>query len=425
MEHETLRAAFLQGGEHEASGLFNEMLRGIVRGALLDAMAEEVTALCGPRHHPPEDAACRRAGSEVGSVYLAGRKEEVRRPRVRDGEGEVVLDLYAAASRQSNLYDEVIASLVAGGTSRGVSKAVHGAIGKSAVSKMWKEKGQERIEHLRSRDLSQTKWLALMIDGVWVSDEACVVVALGIGADGSKCALDFERGTSESATCVGALLERLAARGFDPPEESGLLVCRDGSAAIAKAVKRRWPWAIQQECLVHCERNVSDKLKRADRPEARRHFARLRKVEGRDAGEEAFAELVAFLAPRNAAAKEALEAREETLLALHRLEVPSTLHKTFLSTNCIENIMRNWRGATRDVKRWREDKDMIDRWSAFGLLLAEEGFRKVSGYADLPALAAALAKPSSSGASSGSGLRPSPPSPPEDDGDPLLPNNHD
>lgn len=100
-------------------------------------------------------------------------------------------------------------------------------------------------------------------------------------------------------------------------------------------------------------------------------------------------------------------------MALHRLEVPSTLNKTFLSTNHIENVIRNWRASAKGVKRWREGGDMIERWVSTGLLWAESGFRKVNGHADLRELELALRQSPVSPAGSGSGLRPSPPPPGE------------
>jgi hypothetical protein len=64
---------------------------------------------------------------------------------------------------------------------------------------------------------------------------------------------------------------------------------------------------------------------------------------------------------------------------------------TFLSTNLIENVLRNWREATGNVKRWNEKEDMIPLWMASGLLWAEAGFRRIRHAEDLPRLAAALA----------------------------------
>jgi hypothetical protein len=110
----------------------------------------------------------------------------------------------------------------------------------------------------------------------------------------------------------------------------------------------------------------------------------LREAQGRQAEEEAFDELLDFVSERNAAAALALENRKDALLAFHRLDVPSTLNVTFLSTNLIENVLRNWREATGNVKRWNEKEDMIPRWMASGLLWAEAGFRRIRHAEDLP-----------------------------------------
>jgi putative transposase len=47
-----------------------------------------------------------------------------------------------------------------------------------------------------------------------------------------------------------------------------------------------------------------------------------------------------FVSERKAAAL-TLRGRRDVLLAFHRLKLPSTLNTTFLSTNRIENVLRN------------------------------------------------------------------------------------
>jgi len=393
VNHETLKEAFMQGDGKEASEIFNAMMRQAVRAGLYEMMAEEVESLCGPRYRPDPDSPFRRAGSEKGVAYLDGGREAVVRPRVRrDGGGEVELDSYRAASSQRNLFESIVAAVAEGLTQRGAERARGGAVGKSTVSRMWVEKSREQLGLLRDRPLDDADWLCLLVDGVWLSAEICVVVAVGIGTDGNKRVLDFEEGVSENATTVGALLARLKARGVEEKPERALLVLRDGSAAIASGVTKLWPGAVQQECLVHAHSNLRDKIRRRDRADLDNLFKSLRQSQGREAGEEAFEDLAEFVAERNAAAALALARRKESLLAFHRLDVPSTLNTTFLSTNLIENVLRNWREATGNVKRWNCQSDMVARWMASGLLWAEAGFRKVRGHEDLPALAKALAR---------------------------------
>lgn len=392
MIHEKLKEAFLQGEEREAADLFRQLLRQSVRAGLFEAMAEEVEALCGPRYHPDHQSLLHRAGSEKGVAYLDGGKEEIRRPRVRhESDGEVRLATYEAASSPLGLFEQIVASVAQGLPVRGVERATGKAVSKSAASRMWAEKSREQLELLRNRPLDDADWLSVLIDGVWLTREICVVVAVGIDSAGGKRVLDFEQGTSENTTVVTSLVERLAARGVEAGEGRRLLVQRDGSQAIETAVRRMWPDAVQQECLVHAQSNLRDKLRRRDRADLDIQFKKLREAQGRQAGEEAFDELLDFVSERNAAAALALRNRKDALLAFHRLEVPSTLNITFLSTNLIENVLRNWREATGNVKRWNEKEDMVPRWMASGLLWAEAGFRKIRHAEDLPRLAAALA----------------------------------
>ena len=89
-----------------------------VRLGLLDALEAEVNSLCGKKHHPEKESPYYRAGSEKGSIYANGRKEEIVRPRVREKDGkEVQLSLYEAASSQENLFDTVVEGMAAGHSS--------------------------------------------------------------------------------------------------------------------------------------------------------------------------------------------------------------------------------------------------------------------------------------------------------------------
>jgi putative transposase len=415
MTHEKLKAAFLQGGEREATNLFNKLIRGSVRQAFWQMMSDEVEALCGPRYQPDSDSDYRRAGSERGRVYLDGEKEDIVRPRVRHEEnGEVTLESYKAASSQRTLFDEIVGLVAEGMSQRGVERASKSKISKSSVSRMWEDKSREQLALLRERPLDQTEWLAVMIDGVFIGKEHCVVIALGIDSGGRKQVLDFESGSSESRETVSRLIDRLNKRGVRSTENSALLVVRDGSKAIESAVRRCWPEARQQACLVHVERNINDRLRRRDRSESQRLFKCLRQAEGREAGEEAYEDLREFLAERNAAAALALSDRRDEILCVHRLGVPSTLNVSLLNTNAIENVIRNWREHTNNIKRWTVKADMIERWSASGLLWAESGFRRIRHYEDLPKLREALERSfSDTACATGSPLRSEPSAPTE------------
>jgi transposase-like protein len=389
MNEINLREVLAQASDIEAVELLQQTLRQSVRLALYDAMEQEVNLLCGAKYKPSESE-YKRAGSEQGSVYLDGGKEAVKRPRVRNADGEVSLEVYKAASSQRNLFNEVVSYMEQGLSQRGAARVNSKSLSKSAASRMWYEKSIEQLNELRTRPLTDYDILALMIDGIRLADGVWVLVAMGIDSGGNKIMLDFEEGSSENSTVVSELLNRLKKRGVNSSPERRLLVVRDGSPAIKKAVSKHWPEAIQQECLIHMQRHTRDKLRTRDRSEFDSYCSRLRDAQGKDAGDEAFDDLLDFLSDRNAAAAIALKARREDLTAFHNLNVPSTLNVTFLSTNCIENSFRNWREATGNVKRWSLKRDMVSRWSASGMLWAESGFNKIRHAKDLGALATVL-----------------------------------
>jgi len=204
---QTIEKVLVQASNEEAHEIFNDMMRSFVRVGLLNAMNAEVEMLCGPRYHPEQSSDFVRAGSEKGRIYTETGKEEIRRPRVRSKEGEEVqLETYKQASSQRNLFDQVTDAIVAGMPVRGVEKCHGGAVKKSQASEMWIEKSAEVLLDFRRRNLVREDWVAIMLDGVFIGDEQCVVVAIGIAADGTKVELDFEPGTSESTEVCSMLL---------------------------------------------------------------------------------------------------------------------------------------------------------------------------------------------------------------------------
>ena len=378
---------------------FREFLQGEVRALLMGCIQAEVDALCGPSYRPNPEAECHRAGSAPGYVLYEGRRQDIIRPRVRrksgESESEIQLATYANAKEPGELRARILDAFSVGVSGRDQSR-LHGedtpGTSKSEVSRLWRREGAKRLAEFRERSIVREDWLVLMLDGVWLDKELMAVVALGIAADGTKHILDFELGASESTETAKGLLERLVRRGFAPTKDGRLLVGLDGSSALKSAVLSYWPDAVIQRCLVHKERNIRRFLRHKDWKELAGHFDRLRKAQGSVAGQEALKELERFVGERNQAALESLKEAGDELLALHRLEVPATLHVSLLSTNLIEGPFRNMRRKLERVSRWRAETEQASRWLAYGLLEAERGFRRLRHAGDLEALRRALQK---------------------------------
>jgi putative transposase len=379
--------------EGEGAEIFRDFLRGAVREALWELMQEEVEGLCGPRYAPRENGGYRRAGSESGVMYAGGKKEGIVRPRVRrrrenGSEEEVRLESYRQSRRVENIEAEVFGQMHEGVSTRGAGRLSGETISAATASRMWMERSAGKLEELRGRDLSAQRYFGLMLDGVFLSQEVVVIVALGITTAGEKQMLDFAVGSTESYEVAKELLGRLRQRGFRA--EQGMLAILDGAPALRKAVREFWPRAVIQHCLVHKERNLYGYLRRADHAECRRLMARLRAAQGEEAGREALGALRGFVGPRNAAAMAGLDEAGDDLIALHLLNVPATLNASLLSTNLIENAILNYRRQIARVSRWRLETDQVARWTATAMLWVEAGFRKIRGGADLPQLLASL-----------------------------------
>jgi putative transposase len=82
------------------------------------------------------------------------------------------------------------------------------------------------------------------------------------------------------------------------------------------------------------------------------------------------------------------EGMEETL-ALARLGVSGNLKRTLEPSQPCESMIEIVRRSQRNAKRWSSG-EMALRWTAAGMLEAEQQFRKIIGYRDLAALVVAI-----------------------------------
>jgi putative transposase len=372
-----------QADDSDAGEAFESFMRTAARTAFMNVLFAEVAQLCGPAYHPLSESTHQRAGSAPGRYFFGTDEEPVRKPRVRKDGKEVRLKAYEAAQSRDALHDAMLRAFMAGVPSREHKRMFKGTAGTShaKVSTLWQQEGERCIEQLRSRDLSESDYVVLMLDGIALGNDLCAVVALGITVEGEKHILDFQIGASENLEVCTDLLDRIEARGFSPKRR--LLAVTDGAKALRKAIRKKWSNAVIQRCLIHKTRNIKGYLSYRHHGEVDRLFKRLRKAEGLATARECVEELKAFLKGKNAQALASLEEAGDELLAVHSLGAPSTLNTTLLNTNCIENPFRNVRAKIRRVSRWRPETQMASKWMAYALLEAERGFRRINHSKDM------------------------------------------
>ena len=370
---------------------------GVGLGVLEELMAEEVEDVCGPRGKHDPDRTAYRHGTDDGEVTLGGRRVPVERPRMRtkDGEEEVPCRTYEHFASRDQLSRVVLERMLAGVSTRRyrrlqepVGEQVEQqarSTSKSAVSRTFVARTKEALLELMARSLQDVRLAVLMIDGVGLKDHTCVV-ALGITTDGVKIPLGLWEGSTENKTVTSELLSNLVHRGLDV--EQGVLVVIDGAKALRAAVNdvlgKRTP---VQRCQVHKERNVLDHLADRDRDQIKRRLRRAWAETDHGRALEQLQTLAGELERSHPGAAASLREGMAETLTVTRLGVKGKLRKTLASTNPCESMIECVRRTARNVKHW-QNGEMCLRWTAAGMLEAEQQFRRIIGHADLAKLAA-------------------------------------
>ena len=157
-------------------------------------------------------------------------------------------------------------------------------------------------------------------------------------------------------------------------------------AALTAAVKQHaGDAAAIQRCQVHKRRNVLDHLSEEHRGTVSQRLNAAYAIEEYVAAKHALQGLHRELMDLNPSAARSLEEGMEETLTVHRLRVPMQLRKTLASTNVIESAFSVVEQVCKNVKRWH-DGDQRERWVGSGLLVAQQQFRRVIGYKQIPLL---------------------------------------
>lgn len=378
-------------------GLLQEGVGNLLRQtglALMQlVMEEEVKSLAGERHQQHEGRRAHRWGTEQGYCVVDGQKVPIRRTRLRTTDHrEQRLGSYELFQRSGTLQMGAWDKMMRGLSTRNYGAVVKDfqdayGIKKSAVSEHFIEASREKVKQMMERPLGELRLCAVVIDGTPFKDRQ-MIVALGIGCDGTKTVLGLREGATENTAVVSGLLSELAERGLDFSVPR--LYVLDGGKALQAAVRRHaGAAAFIQRCQVHKKRNVVDHLPDEHKADVKRKLQNAYAMKEYSEAKRALERLHRELMDLNPSAARSLEEGLEETLTVHKLRVPDQLRRTLCCTNVIESAFSIIETVCRNVKRWR-DGDQIERWVGSGLLVAEQQFRKVIGYRHIPLLLSSL-----------------------------------
>jgi putative transposase len=369
---------------------------GVGLGVVHELMELEVDEVVGPKGAHNRGRVAKRHGREDGSMTLGGRRVPVRRPRMRtaDDKHELPVETYGYfADRDPLTRDRMLAGVSTRRFARvgepvgSEVQASSSSTGKTAVSDMFIERTRSALGELMGRRLDDVRLAVMMLDGLEIA-ERTHVVALAITTEGVKIPLGLWEGSTENATLARTLLADLVDRGLDP--EQAILFVIDGGKALRRAINDVFgEHALVHRCHRHKERNVTDLLPERDRDQVRARMRAAWSLTDPELARQRLELLASELDRTWPDAAGSLREGMHDTLTLMRLKITGNLAQTLCSTNPCESMIEIVRYTQRNVKHWH-DGDMRKRWTAAGMLVAEQQFRRIIGYRDLARLVIAI-----------------------------------
>src|SRR4051794_34969423 len=131
-----------------------------------------------------------------------------------------------------------------------------------------------------SRSLAGSDYVYVWVDGIHLkvrleADKVCLLVIIGVRADGRKELVALADGFRESAESWADLLRDCKRRGMAAP----VLAVGDGALGFWKAVREVFPTTREQRCWFHKIANVLNALPKSAQPGAKAALAEIYNAE--------------------------------------------------------------------------------------------------------------------------------------------------
>jgi transposase-like protein len=288
-------------GGSAAWSVLDEVVRDAARQMLAAALRAEVAAYIDA-HRGEVDEDGRRLVVRNGyhaerEVTTAAGAVRVRQPRVNDkrideATGERMRfssAILPAWARKSPKVAEVLPLLYLHGLSTSdFGPALEQFLGSGAglsaatigrLTTQW----QDDAKAFGSRSLAGVDYVYCWVDGIHLKvrleqDKVCLLVMIGVRADGTKELIALADGFRESSESWADLLRDCKRRGMTAP----VLAAGDGALGFWKAVRDVFPDTTEQRCWWHKIGNVLAALPKSAHPAAKKALAEIYNAENRD-----------------------------------------------------------------------------------------------------------------------------------------------
>jgi len=247
----------------ESGDLVRQMVT-VLYQALIDAEATGV--IQAGRHERTLSRTTQRNGTRPRLLTTKAGDVDLKIPKLRAG------SFFPSVLERRRRIDQALYAVVMEAYVHGVSTrkvddlvsalGVDAGISKSEVSRICAQLDEEMIA-FRGRPLSHLAFAYLLCGATYVKARVAgrvlsraVVVATGVGEDGSREVLGISIGDSEDAAFWTEFLQSLRERGLQGVQ----LVISDSHLGLKAAITKVFPGAAWQRCRVHFMRNVLVKV---------------------------------------------------------------------------------------------------------------------------------------------------------------------
>src|SRR4051794_5443339 len=285
-------------GAADGSSLIDEIVRDGARRMLAVALQAEVAAYidahAGEVDSDGHRLVVRNGHHEPREVTTAAGAVPVRAPRVNDKRLDEVTGerrrfssaILPAWSRKSPRVAEVLPLLYLHGlSSQDFGPALEQFLGTGAglsaatitrLTAQW----QDEARAFGNRSLTGTDYVYVWVDGIHLKvrleqDKVCLLVMIGVRADGTKELIALDDGHRESTESWADLLRDCKRRGMRAP----VLAVGDGALGFWAAVREVFPETREQRCWFHKIANVLNALPKSAQPGAKAALAEIWQAE--------------------------------------------------------------------------------------------------------------------------------------------------
>jgi len=250
----------------------------------------------------------------------------------------------------------------------------------SALKKQW----YEELDAWRRRAIDE-HYVYLWADGVNIKirigedKKLCLLVIVGVTAEGKKQVVAVESGYRESAQAWSMMFKDLFARGLKPP----LLIVGDGALGLWKAVDEipELTTTRSQRCWVHKIANVLDKLPKRLQPKAKQLLHDMMNAETRDDAERSRQSFTGAFHAKYPKAVKSLNEGWGELVTFFDFPAQHWMH--IRTTNPIESAFATVKLRTKTTKG-SGSPQMAEAMALKLLLEAQKRWNKIRGREQLP-----------------------------------------